>query len=186
MKTIKKILEITRKHRSVLAAFLAGLVFAIISYLAMSKVAKFSSSPQFCATTCHEMGTAYRTWELSKHHSNKHGLVAQCIDCHLPPKDKFITHMIAKTYVGLKDAYQHSFGGEYNVEESSEKVLEAMPNSRCLKCHGNLLGKPVSSAARTAHQEVLHPPQDEDEQLRCVECHSELHERTNRIFVPDN
>jgi cytochrome c-type protein NapC/trimethylamine-N-oxide reductase cytochrome c-type subunit TorC len=129
------------------------------------------------------MNAAYRSWELSGHGANISGVVAQCIDCHLPPRDKFFTHFAAKVCVGVKDVYKHHFGGEYDSGKMRNKVLEEMANERCLKCHSNLLAKPRSSAARLAHQPVLSPK--DDHKPRCVECHEQLHERERKVFWPE-
>ena len=178
-----KISSVIAKFKSIrkyIIVFLAGIVFSIISFHVINIAAKHSSTPEYCAGSCHEMETAYKTWELSSHYANRHGVKIVCIDCHLPPKEKFFTHLAAKAYAGAKDVYLHHFGEEYDIEKIREKVLEEMPNSRCLRCHSNLLVKPSSSSARGAHQIVLNP--EEGEELRCVECHDNLHQRENNIF----
>lgn len=129
------------------------------------------------------MRSAYQSWELSAHYANDSGVVAQCVDCHLPPKENYFRHITAKAYAGMKDIYKYHFGGEYDAEKMRNEVLEKMPNERCLNCHSNLLGKPGSSAARLAHQAVLNS--EEDLKARCVECHQQLHEREKKVFGPD-
>jgi nitrate/TMAO reductase-like tetraheme cytochrome c subunit len=163
-------------------AFLAGLVFAIVCFLVINATAKPFSTPRFCSN-CHEMALAYRTWELSAHYANEKGVVAECADCHLPPKDKFFTHLATKAYVGCIDIFKHFFIGGYDFATARQKVLDTMPNERCLKCHSNLLTKPGSSAARTAHLAMSDPT--EELESRCVECHEQLHEREEKIFLPD-
>ncbi|MHC4912604.1 MAG: cytochrome c3 family protein [Planctomycetota bacterium] len=164
-------------------AFLAGFAFAIVCFLVVNAIAKPFSTSQYCGSKCHEMNASYRSWELSSHHANHAGVVAQCIDCHLPPKDKFFTHLIVKAYAGAKDIYKHHFAGNYDSEKIRKKVLDNMPNGRCLKCHSSLLAKPGSSASRIAHQATLNPT--EDLKPRCVECHQQLHERERKVFSPD-
>jgi cytochrome c nitrite reductase small subunit len=166
-----------------LAAFLAGFAFAIGCFLAVNAVAHRFSTPEYCGGKCHEMKSAYRSWELSRHYANNSGVVAQCVDCHLPGQDRYFTHMTAKAYAGIKDVYKHHFGGAYDAENMRKKVLEEMPNQRCLNCHSSLLVKPSSSAARLAHQTVSNPK--DDLKPRCVECHEQLHEREKKVFSPD-
>jgi nitrate/TMAO reductase-like tetraheme cytochrome c subunit len=127
------------------------------------------------------MHTAYRSWELSSHCANDDGITAQCIDCHLPSKDRFFVHLAAKAYFGAKDVYKHHFGETYDAEKKRQEVLARMPNSRCLDCHDNLLAKPSSSAARLAHKTVLGFATDPEQ--RCVDCHDKLHEREKEIFT---
>ena len=162
----------TRKYFLV---FLLGLVLAVILYLTINKISKPFSTPAYCGSKCHEMDTAYKSWDLSIHKTNSHGLVAECIDCHLPSKDNFIVHMTSKVYLGVKDMVKHHFGEEYNVQKSRQKVLNSMPNDRCLACHANLLNKTVSLKARTAHLKDLDP--SGKNKSKCVKCHNNLHVR---------
>ncbi|HUT31242.1 MAG TPA: NapC/NirT family cytochrome c [Sedimentisphaerales bacterium] len=177
---VRKSFGLLRKY---LAAFVAGLAFAIGCFLAVNAVARRFSTAEYCGGNCHQMRYAYRSWELSPHYANDSGVVAQCVDCHLPPKEEYFRHMTAKAYAGIKDIYKYHFGGEYDSEKMRSKVLEEMPNQRCLNCHSNLLAKPRSSATRLAHQTVLNPK--EDLKPRCVECHEQLHEREKKVFSPD-
>jgi cytochrome c nitrite reductase small subunit len=175
--TVRKSLGLLRKY---LAAPAVGVVFAIGCFLAINAVSHHFSTAEYCGGNCHQMKSAYQSWELSAHYANDSGVVAQCVDCHLPAKEKYFRHMAAKTYAGIKDVYKYHFGGEYDPEKTRKRVLEAMPNERCLNCHSNLLAKPRSSAARLAHQTVLNP--EEDVKPRCVECHEKLHERERKVF----
>ena len=83
-------------------AFGAGLAFAIVCFIVIEAAMKPVSMPAYCGSNCHEMNTAYQTWELSVHGANKFGVQVECIDCHLPPKDKFFTHIATKAYQGGK------------------------------------------------------------------------------------
>lgn len=160
--------------------FIAGGLFAILCFIVLNMAMKPVSTSKFCGSKCHEMETAYKTWKLSTHGANKFGVSAQCVDCHLPPKDKYFTHMAVKAYKGAKDMFIHHFGGEYNLEHARQNVLDKLPNENCMKCHNDLLTKPGTSGARLAHQKVLNP--SSDLKLKCVQCHEHLHERVKKIF----
>jgi cytochrome c-type protein NapC/trimethylamine-N-oxide reductase cytochrome c-type subunit TorC len=156
--------------------FLAGLVFAMLCFVSINAAMKPVSNSEYCGTNCHEMDTAYQSWKLSVHGVNENGLHAECIDCHLPSKDKYFTHIVAKAYTGAKDLYKHHFGGEYDVEKVQEEVMVNLTNRRCLGCHVDLLAKPSSDEAKEAHMESLSLPNDPDS--RCVECHEDIgHQR---------
>jgi nitrate/TMAO reductase-like tetraheme cytochrome c subunit len=180
IEAVKRVFGIARRYWMV---FLLGFIFAIVCFLAINAATKPFSTSQYCGGKCHEMSASYKSWELSAHYANNSGVVAECIDCHLPPKDRFFAHLITKAYEGGKDIYIHHFGGEYDSEKKRKKVLDKMPNDRCLNCHSNLLAKPSSSAARIAHQATLNPT--EDLKPRCIECHLQLHEREKKLFSPD-
>lgn len=168
----------TRKR---IRVFLVGFVMAMLCFVVLNVAMKPVSSSEYCGGKCHEMNTAYQTWELSSHGANKYGFRVECVDCHLPVKEKYFRHLVAKGYEGGKDVYKHYFGGEYEIEASRKRVLEKIRNDRCLYCHDDLLGKPGSPAARTAHAEVLNPPSGA--RSKCIDCHEDAgHERENKLF----
>ena len=163
--------------------FFVGFVFAICCFLVINAAMKPVSTPEYCGSECHEMTTAYQSWELSTHGANKSGVQVDCSSCHLPPKDEgFFTHLLAKGLNGGRDIFVHYFGGEYDVEKTRIHVLEHMPNQRCMHCHNSLLKKPANSAARLAHIEVLNQP--EGSEIKCIECHEDVgHQRKSKLFT---
>ena len=163
--------------------FFVGFLFAILCFIGINAAMEPLSASEYCGTQCHEMNTAYRTWELSVHGANNRGITVECIDCHLPPKDDYFTHLVAKAYAGGKDLYKHYFGGPYDAKAMSEKVLAHMDNQTCLHCHNSLLIKPGSSIARKAHQEVLNRP--DELKIKCIDCHEDVaHQRQIKLFSP--
>ena len=162
-------------------AFLGGFAFAILCFVSLNAAMVPVSRSEYCGGKCHEMNTAYRTWELSPHGANAAGIRTECVDCHLPPKEEYFTHTAAKAYAGAKDIYKHYFGGEYDLEKSRKKVLDHMSNETCLHCHDSLLAKPGTSAARIAHVASLAEPDAPEN--RCLQCHEDAgHQRQNRLF----
>jgi len=180
MKNGPKVKDAALKRKRT-GVFLAGFVSAVLCFVALNAAMKPVSTPEYCGGKCHEMNTAYPTWELSSHGANKYGFRAECVDCHLPPKEKYFRHLLAKAYEGGRDIYKHHFGGEYETEALRKRVLARMPNERCLHCHDDLLGKPGSPGARTAHAEVLNPAPGAES--KCVDCHENAgHERESKLF----
>jgi cytochrome c nitrite reductase small subunit len=167
--------------KAVIYAFVGGLVMAVLCFIGLNLAMEPVSKSDYCGSRCHEMNTAYQTWELSAHGANKYGFRVECIDCHLPPKEKYFRHLLAKAYEGGKDVYEHYLGGEYEIQELRRRVLKKIPNERCLHCHDDLLARPDSPGARTAHAEVLNPPAGAA--FKCVECHEDAgHERLTKLF----
>ena len=161
-----KIFKIARKYGP---AFFGGFVFALLCFIGLNAAMLPTSKPEYCADKCHEMKEAYRSWELSVHGTNKSGVRIGCVDCHLPPKDKYFSHVTVKAYKGAKDIYLHHFGDEYDAEEIRQKVIDGMPSKSCLNCHDNLLAGLGSVAARIAHTASLENP--DLTEYRCVVCH---------------
>ncbi|MCF7956438.1 MAG: NapC/NirT family cytochrome c [Phycisphaerae bacterium] len=178
MATLKKIFIGVKKHK---VPFILGFLAAVAGFFILEAAMKPVSTSKYCGTQCHEMNTAYRSWELSAHGTNIHGLQAQCVDCHLPPKEEHIDHLVSKGLAGAKDMYMHKFGGEYDGEAMRKKIVEHFPSERCLHCHKNLLDKPGSSAARMAHTSAINDTDKEG--TRCVDCHENVgHERQAKLF----
>jgi len=156
--------------------FMAGLIFAVLCFVAINAAMKPVSTSEYCGTKCHEMDTAYKSWQASVHGVNERGLRSECINCHLQPKEEYFTHLTAKGLAGARDIYKHHFGGEYDIEKMQEKALEHVSNERCLHCHVDLLAKPSSDDIKETHAEVLNP--SEDEEYKCTECHDDAgHQR---------
>jgi len=173
--------KVVRSKRKRFRIFLAGFIAAMLCFIALNAAMKPVSTSEYCGGKCHEMHTAYQTWELSSHGTNKNGFRVECVDCHLPPKEKYFRHVIAKGYEGGKDIYKHYLGGEYDRKKVRKRALKKMTNSRCLYCHDDLMAMPGSPAARTAHAEVLSPPAGA--RPKCVDCHEGVgHERENKLF----
>lgn len=176
---MRMLITIARKY---LPCFVAGIVFAIVCFVGLNAAMKPVSTSEYCGSNCHEMSTAYQSWELSSHGSNTRGITVNCVDCHLPSKDNYFTYMFAKARDGAKDVLMHHFGPEYDLEKIRSRVRDEIPNQRCLNCHDNLLARPVKSASRIAHRQVLNNP--DRQQSRCVNCHENAgHERHSKIFT---
>ena len=175
--------RIFRATKKQILVFLAGFISVVFCFVVINLAMVPVSKSEYCGSKCHEMNTAYLTWELSSHGTNAFGIRVECVDCHLPSKDKYFNHLAAKAYEGAKDIYKHYFGGEYNGEKIRQKVLDHISNQRCLNCHDNLLVKPGNSAARIAHTSALAKPDALEN--RCVQCHEDIgHQRKNKLFSP--
>ncbi|SDN99330.1 cytochrome c-type protein NapC [Desulfonauticus submarinus] len=143
-----------------------------------------TSTPKFCSS-CHEIEWAYDTWKSSAHAFNSKGVVADCMDCHLPAPHDTWSFFFAKTYHGLKDIIIHlSYDDpikEYNHEENRKKVYATMKNEQCQKCHRNLLYLSNNRGAMLAHRSVLYPRKGYEK--RCVDCHQNLVHKQRSFFV---
>lgn len=164
-------------------AFLCGLGFALLCFLSINAAMEPVSTNAYCGTACHEMNTAYQTWELSVHGGNHYGITVGCVDCHLPPKEEYFTHLTAKAYAGAKDMYKHHFGPPYDVESIQQKVIDHMSNKTCVHCHDNLLVKPSGAKTRFSHQAAIEEP--EKSENKCITCHQQAgHNRNATLFSP--
>ncbi|MDH3837008.1 MAG: NapC/NirT family cytochrome c [Desulfobacteraceae bacterium] len=130
-----------------------------------------TSTPDFCAS-CHEIKPAVVAWRSSTHANNASGVVADCMDCHLPaPQDTF-DFFFAKSYHGIKDVVIHFLSGEYDQEKARNNAYAAFENRECQKCHRNLLYMPNQRGAMLAHRSVLYAKPGYEK--KCVDCHYDL------------
>ena len=150
---------------------MAGFIIAFPVFLMTNFAMLQTSTPEFCSS-CHEIEPAYREWKTSSHAHNKRGVVAVCMDCHLPPPEKTIKFLYGKTYHGLKDVVGHFLGGEYDRLETRRAATQGMENSNCLSCHQNLLYITNRRGGMLAHRSVLYPRPGYEK--RCTECHENL------------
>ncbi len=130
-----------------------------------------TSTPGFCAT-CHEIKPAVRAWRASTHVNNDSGVVADCMDCHLPaPQDTF-DFFFAKTYHGAKDVAKHFLIEEYDREKNRNAAYASFKNDQCQKCHRNILYMPYNRGAMRAHRSVIYARSGYEK--KCVDCHYDL------------
>jgi cytochrome c nitrite reductase small subunit len=153
--------------------FVPGFVAALILFVIINAALVPTSKAEFCGELCHEMDEVYASWQASTHAKNSTGIVVECIECHLPPKDKFFTHLTAKAYTGTKDAYHTIVGTEYDTEAIREKVREHMTNDVCLRCHENLKDAIGDEIAADLHKEMVFEVPEGEEVAKCIECHAD-------------
>jgi len=132
-----------------------------------------TSTPQFCSS-CHEIEYAYNTWKTSSHANNPQGVVADCMDCHLPAPHDTFDFFYSKTYHGLKDVVKHFTmdTSEYDHEKNRQAAYEDIDNSQCRKCHRDILNMPYQRGAMLAHRNVLYS--EPENRKKCVDCHDDL------------
>ena len=132
-----------------------------------------TSTPLFCAS-CHEIQPAYNAWRTSSHTNNSRGVVADCMDCHLPAPHDTFDFFFAKTLHGIKDVAAHFFEDQSRYDHAFNRAAAArtIKNDQCLKCHRNLLYLPKKQGGMLAHREVLYPRPGYEK--RCTDCHQNL------------
>lgn len=132
-----------------------------------------TSTPEFCAS-CHEIQPAYEAWKTSTHVNNEQGVVADCMDCHLPAPHDTVDFFYSKTMHGAKDVFVHFTGGDetYDRAEMRKAAYKSIENDQCLKCHRNLMHMPSSRGAMLAHRATLYPRPGYEK--KCTDCHRQL------------
>jgi cytochrome c-type protein NapC/trimethylamine-N-oxide reductase cytochrome c-type subunit TorC len=160
----------------VVSGIILGGFFFMVANIAMLA----TSTPDFCSA-CHEIRPAYFEWQTSSHASNEKGVVAECIDCHLPAPEQTLKFFYSKTYHGLKDVIGHYTGGEYDRTENRKHAAANMANSNCLSCHKNILYIAGKRGAMLAHKSVLYPRAGYEK--KCTDCHENLVHNKSPVFA---
>jgi cytochrome c-type protein NapC/trimethylamine-N-oxide reductase cytochrome c-type subunit TorC len=132
-----------------------------------------TSTPGFCSL-CHEIQPAYDAWRSSTHANNGQGIVADCMDCHLPAPHDTYNFFFAKTVHGIKDVFAHFTGGDatYDRAVMRERAYDDLKNEQCQKCHRNIVNIPNKRGAMLAHRAVLYPRPGYEK--KCTDCHRNL------------
>ncbi|NBB75752.1 MAG: cytochrome C [Bacteroidetes bacterium] len=150
-----------------------GIIIAFPLFSLLYYTMARTSTPHFCAS-CHEIVPAYQSWQTSSHVNNQQGIVANCMDCHLPPPENTIAFFYSKTLHGIKDIVVHLIEGSEAYERGENRVAayHYMENEHCQKCHRNLLHIPSSRGAMLAHRNALYGRNESER--KCVDCHTQL------------
>jgi len=171
MKIWKSIGNMFSGKRAFLWVITTGLVAGLVFMLAGTKVVKYTSTDEYCAS-CHVHPHAEQSWKLSKHYDNKAGIVVHCVECHLPPKGHGM--LFAKAKHGAKDVYGILFkdSSEYNwpAKRKLEMAKKFVYTESCVKCHQNLFPKTLTVEGENAHLNFLTSKTD----VSCLNCHLDV------------
>jgi len=152
----------------ILLGFLVGIV--VIASLYQTSV--YFSTNESCMI-CHVHPHATDSWKLSTHVNNGSGVMTNCVDCHLPPKENTWKHYTAKAALGLRDVWGYltkdSADFDWDRKSELEYAVKYIPNESCVKCHQNLFPEGVTDDAVTAH--LYYEENAEKLDLQCISCH---------------
>ena len=133
-----------------------------------------SSETEFCIS-CHSMKIPYDDYIKSSHYTNKHGVSAQCKDCHINEQSN-IEYFTAKLG-GIKDIWFEATGKidtkekyeEHRMEMAQNvwKQMKANNSATCRSCHSyaKMNFEKMSSRAKQQMQIAARKNQS------CIDCH---------------
>jgi sulfatase modifying factor 1 len=157
------------KKKHFLLLIVGGL--SAILFLALSqKTIEYTSTDEFCAV-CHVHPHADATFLLSAHNSNRTGVSARCVDCHLPPEDQTAYFLTRKAYHGFHDLYVFMTKDMDDIDWEAKRTVEASKRfvyeDGCKKCHTNLFPSTLDALGAESHLKYLREPENNS----CVKCH---------------
>jgi cytochrome c nitrite reductase small subunit len=159
-------MAIIRTPRKSALIITAAIVFLLFMSVAGSHLYHYTARNTFCLN-CHEMQRPYDQWKTSTHYNGKSGVVANCVDCHLPQGS--FKKMFYKSYFGVRDVYAHFFKDISKIDwkEKRKHMSSFVFEDGCLSCHVNLFPSSLSKGGLRAHKEYSAKLTEE----KCFECH---------------
>ena len=152
--------------------FILGLCVGAIGFIALYQVSVYTSTNNYCMS-CHIHPHAEESWKLSMHMNNRSGTKVNCVDCHLPPKDRTWDYYSSKVKMGFKDVWGYYLkdSAKFDWEQKSELeyAVKYIPNQSCKECHYNLYPAGVSDDAIIAH--LYYDDYEQKLDLQCISCH---------------
>ena len=157
------------KNNSRKLFFLFGFLASLILFIALEIAVVKTSTNEFCQM-CHVHPQAAQSWKTSPHKDNAQGVSVGCVDCHLPPKDRF-SFYTTKAVTGMRDVYGKLFKDVNNIDWEEKSKLENAVHftfeASCKKCHTNLFPIGLSKKGEDAHLYYT----EHEEEVTCLNCH---------------
>jgi sulfatase modifying factor 1 len=154
---------------------LLGIAIGIIFIGALYQTSVYFSTNESCMM-CHVHPHAEESWKLSVHVNNGSGVMVNCVDCHLPPKDDTWAHYTAKASLGIRDLWGYltkdSADFDWDKKSELEHAVKYIPNASCVKCHQNLFPQGITDDGITAH--MYYDENHEKLDLQCISCHLDV------------
>lgn len=153
--------------------FVPGMILAVALFMAINAALGPTSTPEFCGTLCHtSMDPAYQSWKKGAHFGKETAVKVGCVECHLPPKDKFFSHLFAKAKTGAVDAYKQFTmdPNDFDPKKTSKVVAKHFKDETCLRCHNNLEADELRGHI---HAEIFEAKEKGEEVEKCIDCHSD-------------
>jgi cytochrome c-type protein NapC len=166
---MRNLLRWPLRHWKLTLAFFVG-AFAALFFLGFTHMSfELTGTNEFCGR-CHEMLPQVRTWQMSGHADNPAGVVANCVDCHLPPTG--VSHYAYKAWSGLRDVVVHYLGDPAKVDWDGKRFTKEdyLFEDACQKCHQDLTPAGMSRGGFLAHRAWERGRIEK----KCWDCHENL------------
>ena len=154
-----------------------GLLLGLAAAFAGHQTVKYTSTDAFCDQACHAHLHAEQFWMQSAHFSNRHGVVAHCTDCHLPPGG--LQYLAEKARLGARDAYAQLFRDVSKIDWARERKLDRAVkftyDAACVHCHNNLFTEGLSKVEGTLPSAEQETDVQQVQEMRIVARRMEAH-----------
>ena len=162
--------------RKALVVLLAGFAVSIVVMILTATTLVYTSTEQFCSTTCHEMTTnVAMEYKGTVHDKNRTGVRATCPDCHIPhaPIPLYIRKMGA-----VHDLWGHFVSHSIDTREKflakrpelARRVWIYMKENDSRECRGCHTAEKMDSERQSEKAQLRHA-RAKKERLTCIDCH---------------
>ncbi|MDR0563474.1 MAG: NapC/NirT family cytochrome c [Azoarcus sp.] len=167
--------------RSILVAFIVGIVFTAVFNTALD----MTNKEDFCLL-CHEMkDNVYREYQTSIHYTNRSGVRAVCADCHVPKEfgPKIIRKIQAANEVWSKivghiDTPEKFQAKRAELAQNEWRRMKANNSQECRNCHD---ANSFDFSAQGSRSVAQHQDWLLARGQTCIDCHKGIAHRLPRI-----
>ena len=153
---------------------LLGVVLGGAALAAFDGVMYFTSTDEFCGSSCHEMSAPLGSLQETAHYINSHGVAVSCADCHIPKE--FGPKMLRKIeasrevwghFTGLIDTPEKYAAHHPAMRERELARIRANDSQECRNCHrlDRMDFAAQERAVRRYHRAM------ESRGKTCIDCH---------------
>jgi len=168
-----------RISRTVLISGIAGAVIAVAAVLANERIDRYTSTDDFCGTSCHSMQAHVANEPVyveSAHRTATSGVRAGCADCHIP--HGIVPATWAHVKNGIKDIISETLN-DFTEREAWEREraefayqvrdwLMETDSATCRSCHEEAAIQPQRKRGQRQHADAR------ERGLTCIGCHYNL------------
>ncbi len=162
---------------SVFALLAVGLMTGAVAVIGTQVALAVTGTDEFCGNSCHSHEKfVYPEHKLSAHYSNRTGVRAMCVDCHVP--HTYPAKLIFKAKAGISDAFAEMRGVISN-RESFDRERWRMANlvwdemrennsANCRNCHDDQ----AMNSAKQSEDAVKQHKKFRAGKATCIDCHT--------------
>lgn len=163
-----------RKSKIAILTLVLGAMIGGAVVIGTNVVFYYTSTNESCEA-CHVHPGSYESWKKSVHHNSKHGVVTNCVDCHLPEHGT-LGYYKAKVSTGVKDIWSYMTKDSTEINWAAKNELEAAQkfvyNESCIRCHQSIFPSGLNDKGLTSH--LYYEENAEKLGLQCIGCHLDV------------
>ena len=162
---------------SVFALLLAGTIVGAVGVIGTQVAVAVTGTDEFCGNSCHShKNFVCPEHKTSAHYTNRTGVRAMCVDCHVP--HTYPAKLIFKAKAGITDAIAEA-RGVISTQEKFDKErwrlanivwedMRANNSANCRTCHDDkaMDSKKQSEDALKQHKKFA------SGKATCIDCHT--------------